>query len=452
MQLLFETDWLGSRPVFFNELTNCASYNVNDVIGHSNLEFDPEGFAYFLDFGYSILGLTPLRNIKVLRYSSKIYKDENGKLFIENLEDPIYKWLDWKLSEADIFDLLKEKVNCWENENQGEIIIPTSGGYDSRLLNWAVKEKSRIRAFTYGISDNQFKSFEVVYASMLSKKLGIRWETIELGDYHQYINEWYKYFGISTHAHGMYHIEFFKKILSETSGNKLLLSGIIGDAWAGSVKIDEIKCVEDVKKLGYSHGMHADSKMSKIRSEHSILEEYFQNQKNILLDSRIRIIESMRFKMILLSYLLTIPRVLGFKPWSPYLDIDLAMAMLNLPEERRMNRKWEEDFFNKEDLDFEKNRFIDFQNTLNIQALKRIPVSRLDESILCRVIEPQYVRWINSCLKRTGASWEFLRKMKSKRVLNRLSSLLNLDDSLLPAYFAYLTLKPIEILLSESYH
>jgi hypothetical protein len=85
MQLLFETDWLGSRPVFYNELTNCASCNVNDVIDYSHIEFDPEGFNYFLDFGYSILGLTPLRNIKVLRYSSKIYKDEKGKLFIENL-------------------------------------------------------------------------------------------------------------------------------------------------------------------------------------------------------------------------------------------------------------------------------------------------------------------------------------------------------------------------------
>jgi hypothetical protein len=156
--------------------------------------------------------------------------------------------------------------------------------------------------------------------------------------------------------------------------------------------------------------------------------------------------------MILLSYLLTIPRVLGFKPWSPYLDIDLAMAMLNLPEERRMNRKWEEDFFKKEDLEFEKNRFIDFQNTLNIQALKRIPVSPLDEGILYGVVEPHYVKWINSCIKRTGVSWDFLRKIKRKRVLNRLSALLNLDDSLLPAYSAYLTLKPIEILLSQSNH
>jgi hypothetical protein len=355
--------------------------------------------------------------------------------------------LNWKLSEADIFDLLKKKVNYWENENAGEIIIPTSGGYDSKLLNWAVKEKSRIHAFTYGISDHQLVSFEVVYASMLSKKLGINWKAIEIGDQHQFINEWYKYFGISTHAHGMYHIEFFRKILSETPGNNLLLSGIIGDAWAGSVKIGEIKCVEEVKKLGYSHGLHANSEMSKMRSEPSIVEEYYRNQKNNLKDPRIRVIESMRFKMILLSYLLTIPRVLGLKPWSPYLDIDLAMAMLNLPEERRMNRKWQEDFFEKENLQFEKNRFMDFHNTLNIQALKRIPVFPLEESILCEVVESQYVKWINNCIKRTGVSWDFFRFLKGKRILNKLCALFNFDDSLLSAYSAYLTLKPIEILL-----
>lgn len=60
-RILFETDWLASQSVFYNEKTGQASHNINDVLNYTNLEFHPEGFNNYPDFGYSVLEQTPVR-------------------------------------------------------------------------------------------------------------------------------------------------------------------------------------------------------------------------------------------------------------------------------------------------------------------------------------------------------------------------------------------------------
>src|SRR5262245_8415065 len=120
----------------------------------------------------------------MLRHSSRLVIDENGKLKTEYLADPVDEWLDYKISEDDVIDLIKARVRAWEARVDGEIVIPTSGGYDSRLLSWCIEDKSRIRSFTYGISDNQKKTQEVVYGGQLAEILGTTWEQIPLGDFH----------------------------------------------------------------------------------------------------------------------------------------------------------------------------------------------------------------------------------------------------------------------------
>ena len=303
-RLLYETDWLASEPVFYNEKTGKASHNINDVIDYTNLEFHPEGLNNYLDFGYSVLEQTPIRNVKFLRHSSRLWADEQGKLGVEYLDDPIEKWLDYRLSETDVIELIRERVQKWENSVEGEIVIPTSGGYDSRLLNWCVKDKSRIRSFTYGVSENQADSHEVVYAQQLSKLLGTSWEQISLGNFHQYLDDWDRLFGCSTHAHGMYHFEFYQNILPKVAGNNPFLSGIIGDAWAGSVNIALLEKDTDIKRLGYTHGINADSVHNQLSAVHSLRAIYWEKRKERLQDARIRVVEAMRFKIILLTVIL----------------------------------------------------------------------------------------------------------------------------------------------------
>jgi hypothetical protein len=448
MGTVFETDWLGSAPLFYNVKTRKVSHNINDVIEFADLDIDPEGFNNYLDFGYSILEQTPVKHVKFLRHSARLSFDNNGKINVEYLADPADRWLGRHFSESDILNSLQSRIRNWEHSCTGEIIIPTSGGYDTRLLNLMIEDKSRIRAFSYGISEKQSDSFEVVYAKRLSELLGTRWEQIPLGDMYLYFEEWDKLFGVSTHAHGMYHIEFYKKILPKVSGGNPFLSGIIGDIWAGNWDIPPIYNPSDVKHLGRTYDMNADSTMSQLKSKRLMLEDYFVNHAERLKDPLLRIIEAVRFKIMLLSYLMTVPRSFTFKPWSPFLDIEVDMAMLTLHQERRQNRIWQREFFQKKGVDFESmNIKVDMGNTLGYQAMRRIHLKPLDSKLLREVVKSEYVEWINRQVQQQGILWEWFWKLVKSPRIGRPMRMLGIKDQRLQALSAYLTLKPIESLL-----
>ena len=130
-------------------------------------------------------------------------QNEKSELSVERLKDDFLEALSgvtW--SENEIWERIEDIVNTWERSTNAEIIIPTSGGYDSRILNWMIKDKSRIRSYTYGATTPQSQSFEVVYAQELSRRLGTAWKHIELGKFFNYIDRWYDLYGVSVHAHG----------------------------------------------------------------------------------------------------------------------------------------------------------------------------------------------------------------------------------------------------------
>jgi hypothetical protein len=457
-RLLFETDWLASQPVFYNEKTGQVGHNINDVIDYANLELHPEGFNNYLDFGYSVLEQTPVKHVKFLRYSSCLWVDEQGTLIVDYLDDPVEQWLNYRISEEDVIDLIRERVQKWERLVNGEIIIPTSGGYDSRLLNWCIENKSRIHSFTYGISENQAASYEVVYAQRLSEILGIRWEQIFLGDFHQYFDEWDRLFGVSTHAHGMYHIEFYRKILPKVKGGNPFLSGIFGDVWAGSTQPPLVATHDELSCLGYTHGLNANVHQSAYFPTYELRRAFIENARDKLTEERYRINFQIRFKMILISYLLRVPADLGFKPWTPFLDIDVCMAMLNLPQERRRNRLWQKDFFQKVGLNLESmNLQATHQNTLDLQALCRIPVRLLDVNLLRDVLKPDYVEWINQNIMHLQSKWKdkiFGKLLQIRKVGGALRRLgfTDVTGKRLEAYNAYIVLLPIENLLRKRDH
>ncbi len=400
----FRTDWLASRPVFYNEKTLKISHNVNDVIDFEDIEIHSEGFNNYLNFGYSVFGQTPVKNVKFLRHSSEIFV-ENNKIKIIEHPDPVEKWFSEKTEYSDeneVMELIKQKIQNYEKETKGLIIIPTSGGFDSRLLNYFIKDKSRIRAFTYGISKKQGDSFEAVYAKKLCEILDINWKRIELGNFHKYFDEWDELFGISTHAHGMYHIEFYKQILQDKNlEGANFISGIFGDAWAGSIKFKKIYSLLELNFLGYTHGLNADVNKSKLDCDYRYRKEFYEKEK--INDYRYQIINIIRLKILLISYLLSVPEHYGFKVWSPYLDMDVALGMINLPPERRRNRQWQIDFFRKngiyiEDLGLRMTK----KNSLNYEAMKTIPLESLDKNLLSMIVDEKYVDWINNNVQNTN--------------------------------------------------
>ena len=154
----WQTDWLASEPVFYDQSTNTASLHFNEVLlKKKKFDLHSEGLYNFFDFGYSVFGQTPVKDIKFLPPSNRLIKDQQGRLHVEKKNDPIHHWCSYRLCEEDIIELIRERVQKWESSLPAdqEIVLPLSGGFDSRLLLWSIRDKSRVRAFTYGISDHQ---------------------------------------------------------------------------------------------------------------------------------------------------------------------------------------------------------------------------------------------------------------------------------------------------------
>ena len=152
---------------------------------------------------------------------------------------------------------------------------------------------------------------------------------------------------------------------------------------------------------------------------------------------------------MLLSYLMRVPKVFDFDPWTPYLDMDIAMSMLNLPPHRRNKRQWQQDFFRKVGLNLEeKGLKSSRQNNLDYQAVKQVPLAPLDENLLGSVVDKQYVQWINRHVKLS--TWSDIHTAVSG--VPKLGGLLrraHLGSPFLRAYCAYLCLRPLENLLKE---
>jgi len=182
----------------------------------------------------------------------------------------------------------------------------------------------------------------------------------------------------------------------------------------------------------------------------AVLKGYYESQKDRLNDQRIRIVEAMRFKIMLLCYLMIVPRSLGFLPWTPFLDIEIAFAMLNLPDTRRHNRVWQVELFKTHGLDIENMGLsVNRNNILDYVGLRRQPLNPLESQFLKECVKPAYIEWINRHLHRLWI-WNIVDDSMYLKKIDRVVKRLGLrrpQDSVAKAYTAYLILKPIENLL-----
>lgn len=388
-KLLYATDWLASEPYFYNEQTGKHSNNINEVIDFSTLTIDRSGLQTYFTAGYCIDGATMIKGVRFMRPHSSLYQRDDGSVYERENPDPVLE-KDWRLKPAQIFELLESKIHKWENSHPDPIYIPTSGGYDSRLLNFFVKDKSRIRSATYGISGKQDDSYEVTIAKQLSQRLNTRWRHFPLGNYNRYIRQWYDLYGVSTHAHGMYHMEFHEQALAEWGHPLRLLSGLIGDVWAG-LSLPRIY-PSNISRLFYSHGVSLPVQTLRL-TESDVLENYYARKKVYLAHDRLRIVEAMRNKIILLSYLTRVPASMGIPAYAPYIEPELALAMLFLPTHLRRNRVWQTEFFKKNHLDFSGQR-LNYENVLDLEAHARLPYPEIKE-YLKEFVSPELVDAFN---------------------------------------------------------
>ncbi len=441
-------NWVGYETVFYNLKTGKYSEHINEVIDYPNLEIDPEGLSAYLDFGYAVFGRTPVKDVQYL-LPHQVLSVEGAKLYIQDGEDTTLALLGKKTNEDDVLEKISRKVNDWAKSFEDDILIPTSGGFDSRLMNVLLEDKKRIHAYTYGTSLNQDESRESVHARLLSQRLGTYWKRIPLGKFNVYMDQWYDQFGPAVAASGTYHMEFYDKIKALESGNKMhLLSGIIGDAWAGAVKVPMVENAAAYRTLGYTHGMSADSKLAGNVDYSSIIEPIYDKQKDYLKSAEYRIITAMRTKMMMLQYLISVPAKMGYPGYSPFVDEEIALAMLNLPTERKENRNWQRDFFRKNNLLFEEEKHKStYQNSLNYYALLNETLAPLQVNILKELMNPEYLNWINQKIMHIGRKERLFQTLMHTPKVKGVLKLLGAKNELLAAYFAYITIKPIETLL-----
>ena len=156
----------------------------------------------------------------------------------------------------------------------------------------------------------------------------------------------------------------------------------------------------------------------------------------------------MRLKIILLSYLFTVPMYFGFKPWSPFLQSEIALSMLTIPLKRRQRRIWQKEFFQRHKLDLENMGLkVDHSNVLDLQALLRNPLQPLDIGILREVVQPSYIEWINRNV-RNFLPQSILRKLLQIKIVGG-ALRLGFKNEVWRAYNAYVVLKPIETLIRK---
>ena len=444
-KIIIENDWLGAIPVFYNAkeqlVSTLSNFCIKDKTIHS------EGLANFCEFGYSVFEQTIFKNVKFMRYYSKLIVSSE-EIKIEYKKDPVLEkeFLSKTTATDDVISLMQEYITTIEDKIDGEIVLPTSGGYDSRILNYLVKDKSRIRSFTYGISSDQSKSTEVVHAKKISEIYSTKWEQIELEKFHKYLDKWVEVYGISTHTHGMYHIEFYTKILEKHKFEKpTFLSGIFGDIWAGSVKYNEIKSYQDIINLGYTHGMNLDLSYLQLKSDNTIKKQVFLENKEHLQDDKIKAVFTIRMKLMLISYLTQIPEYFGMPAWTPFLNFEIVKTTLNLPDEQRKNRMWERDFFKSvglglEDMGLESVK----SNKLDYEIAKKASFEPVDVELMQRYILKKRLEEINKLLSNLSGFEAIKNQLlyipKVGGVLRRLG----FKNEFLKALHEYYVIKAIE--------
>jgi hypothetical protein len=446
--IVVENDWLSSIPVF---------YNMKDLIVSTlplkcltDKVLDKEGLQNFMEFGYAVFEHTMFENVRFMRYFSKLEINENINVIYK--QDPVDEILG-SLENVDEEDVLKEIENYLfeiEKDTKGSIIVPTSGGYDSRLLNLLIKDKSRIRSYSYGGSKNQSISNEVVFAKKLAEILKTNWKQIELDNYYVYFGKWFKLFGFSTHLHGMYQIDFYKKILETNKPGEqaFLLSGIVGDAWAGKSYKFKIESYKDLYKLGLSHGLNVNLKHSKLNVDDSAKKEFLEKYGSQINNSTFQIISLIRLKVVLLSYLTQMPEYFGLISYTPFLNFNIVSKMLKISSSRREDRKWQTDFFAKNGIDINVlNLKYTKSNTLYLDVFKKSEFELLDVELLSEFISEKHLKKINKSIKHISILDKLKIFLTTTPKIKGICQIIGIESNTKQAIFEYFIIKAIEMSL-----
>lgn len=182
-QLIASVDHIRSHPIFYGQtnttfyLSDCAEW-VREMV--KDISMDEQAKAEFQLTGYVTGSDTLYKNVKQLQ-AGECLSLVNGKLELSRY----YRFLHIEPAQYNEQELLlnldkvaKESIKrLIKYANGKQIVVPLSGGYDSRLIATLLKETGyeNILTFTYGVKGNK----EAEYSKKVADALGLKWMFIE---------------------------------------------------------------------------------------------------------------------------------------------------------------------------------------------------------------------------------------------------------------------------------
>jgi asparagine synthase (glutamine-hydrolysing) len=263
--------------------------------------------------------------------------------------------------------------NIFEYAKNRTILVPLSGGYDSRYLLALLKKNnySKIECFTYGKKN----SYEVLIAKNVAEKLNVKWHFIEytneLIDVF-FSDEWMEYSSQNHHFSSLPHEqEFFalhylkqNKLLPE---NAVIMNGFCQDIQAGSF-------LEPVTKFDFNKFIFHKHQL---KLNNTIYENSWNGYQEWLVKNRLSkfIINSVR-----------VYEFFGLDFYLPFWNKDWIDFWYSMDMENRLNQKFYNNYLFK---GIFKQYKIDFKKPTHDTAYSFYTLKKIAKSILPKQITEQ---------------------------------------------------------------
>jgi hypothetical protein len=225
--LTIENDYAGTIPVFYSRRNKALVVsNIEPCVflgsGSSLDDISYENLYGFLRYSHFLWDETVWTDIYQMLPDSRYHFSCRGDLvsteYLETVKatDARIGLTDTQVAEE--FYALNHGLVERALSDAPEIVLPLSSGYDSRIIfavlanDRALSEKTR--CFTYG----SIGSIEVESSRRLCDLKGVAWDHVILPCEfltRHYLKEVSDIFGASLHMHGMYQIEFYRKLKSD---------------------------------------------------------------------------------------------------------------------------------------------------------------------------------------------------------------------------------------------
>lgn len=183
-------DHIRSRPLFY-ACAGCRFYLSDDAewvrqqVG--DLEMDPVAREEFQLAGYVTGADTLFPNVKQLQAGEVLLAMQQGDSVLVETQR-YYRFLHTEPDQADEPGLrarldtvaVASMQRLIHYANGRQIVVPLSGGYDSRLIVTLLKRLGydNLLTFTYGVPGNK----ESAYSKQVADALGLRWHFVEYGE------------------------------------------------------------------------------------------------------------------------------------------------------------------------------------------------------------------------------------------------------------------------------